>query len=514
MSGGGGFDAKPKFDAKQHIKDGIAAKRAEIKARQEQRDRANNSSFSPSPAVTSPPPVQRTMELKASLLHVQMNGQETMPASSASHPSPPTLGAEHATTLDVAPPNREEFMVALPMVSYVRDIYHAVVLQHRSLTSLFVSRQVEVFDEDQVKAIDSMLDNLRGLCDHQEIYNDEFATQQSEPVSRHDQASFAEVCSTKVMFLATLLNRVHALDMHVVVVVRPGRMLEILESVFELHGLNYSTAGQQSQSGGSIDTSLRITLYPIGDQKFVIEPPSVVVAFDSTAEDSQFLEILRLNARRYPSGTAPILRLVVTHSIEHLELCINEDIDPIQKKIRLVRYLRQLGDCIGQLKGDYEDPTVAATAVAEYLEKGGSEGSWPLPSLPEIDEVDASSESPEMATNDEVSGGFENSSVFRDVPVHPGTKRVLVSCLQSQLFQYIANISKADEDAMDIDSPKRQRFTPVPGEPAVDGEFSRVSDSLAPQSSPFPSRAISASSRSRAQGDDTDEVSSLLKKVS
>ncbi|KUJ17317.1 uncharacterized protein LY89DRAFT_733175 [Mollisia scopiformis] len=479
---------REEFDATRAIKERMAAKRLEVQQRQAERAM---SSGSPLPAAFHP----EAVELSASL-PIQTNAKEEDVGADPPLNSFP-LAEQASTSLDVLPSAVGEFLVPLPMVSYVRDMYNEELREHRDLTSLFVRDDLEVLEEEQVKEIDSMLENLRSICDHQDIYNDDFSTQQSEQISRIEHAKFAENCSTKCMFLAALLVRLKDRDLHIVVLARAGRMSEILQTVFELHNLNYCIAGDAPSSVHS--SSLRITLHPTSVKQILVEPASAVIAFDSTSRDCSFLGELRSNMQHYLSGLAPLLSLVVTHSIEHLERCFNDDIDPIQKKIRLVKCLRQLGDSVGQLKAEHEDPAVAADAVAGYLELGAIATSWPLPPMPEIEEIDLSPESPhqiEFEVSLNVGSTTDSLRMSPSDVLHPSIKRQL-----------------ENEDAMDTDSPKRQRVTPVPVELNADMDISHVSESVVQPSSGLPqSNSVPLSSNTRAEGD-ADQMSLLLQKV-
>ncbi|KAE8441525.1 hypothetical protein EG329_004871 [Mollisiaceae sp. DMI_Dod_QoI] len=476
------------FDVKSAIKQRLEAKQAETKAKQAARA---NSSAPPLPAAVS----QHASELNYTL-PVQVTVQETDLTVDAPHLSiQPSLEVEQVSAdVDVLPSQSDEFLVPLPMVAILRDIYMTTMeKKHKSLIETFV--RDEVFEESQVSEIDSMLDELRKLCDHPDLIADDFSYQRL--VEQWQQAKWALNVSTKCMFLGELLPRVQSLDLHILILVRPGRMTEILEAVLKHLEFAYTRADQQPWNGVPVHGLLRITLHPTGDQKFTCEEPTVVIAFDSTSKDFSFLRDVRSNPRRYTSGLAPLISLVVAQSIEHLERHFDDEVDPIQKKIKIVKGLRQLAGYVDCFKSDY--PVSAGSAVAKYLEEGALAGSWPLLPMPEIDEFDFSPDSSQLESKEELDAELATQSY--DMPpsqiLHPGTKRQL-----------------ANEDAMDTDSPKRQRLTPVPDEQAGEMDISHVSDSVVQPSSILPqSSAVPASSKVGAQGGDMDQVSLLLKKI-
>lgn len=285
-------------------------------------------------------------------------------------------------SLRILPQGQEEYAVPLPMVSYAQDVYVNAMRTRKSQRYAFLTD--EVFDADLVKDIDAMLADLDQLCSHQDLIVEDLSTQRMDAIER--QAKWAENISTKCIFLAEFLSLMQTEPKQIAVLVRPGRMLEILEALFIWHGFVYNRADRSGYTGNISGGPMQVSLIPTQGEILGFDPPSIVIAFDSSYASVPFLDDLRVDTR-FPKKVVPLVQLIVTHSIEHLEKCFLRNLEPIERKIRLVSCLTQIGEGVGKLDHDYLPPPKAARAVAEYVVNGTMEGTWPLLPMPEIEDL-------------------------------------------------------------------------------------------------------------------------------
>jgi hypothetical protein len=303
------------------------------------------------------------------------------------------------TSLRIISQRQEEYFVPLPMVSHARDVYDNALRTRRSQRYAFLTD--EVFDASLVKEIDSMINELDSLCNHQDLIVDDFSTQKMETVEQ--QAKWAENVSTKCIFLAEFLSLMQTEDKRIAILVRPGRMLEILEALFEWHGFVYNRADKpnfdegESYIGNTAGGPMRINLYPTQGKITGFERPSIIIGFDSTYSSKAHLIKNLQGDPKSPNRLVPFFSLIVTHSIEHLEKCFDENLEPIERKIKLVSCLTQIGDSVGKLSGEHYGPPAAAKVIAEYVVNGAIEGSWPLLPMPDIEDQDLNIESSQPA---------------------------------------------------------------------------------------------------------------------
>jgi hypothetical protein len=264
------------------------------------------------------------------------------------------------------------------MVSLARNIYDQEITNYKQQRRSFLNEEI---DTRLVEEIDAMIERLKMVCDYQDLIDAESATQHLEP--EHRQARWAENISTKCIFLVEFFNSLRSIDTHIVVLVRPGRMMDILEALFRTNRHRYNRPDRPpNQSGRGL---LRISLLPSDIVDNRIEPASLVIAFDSTFVNEPAVESLRTDPRN-ANRLAPRVHLVITRSIEHLELCINKSMNPLDRKAILVNSLSYTRENVGILATDYPPPDVAAKAVADFVVEGAS-GEWPIPPMPDIEGI-------------------------------------------------------------------------------------------------------------------------------
>ena len=331
---------------------------------------------------TPPPPaapVNQMLPLRESAPEVPVVA-EAAPSPKAS----PEQDEEPATGLQLLPQGEDVFTIPIPMVSLARDIYDQEITNHRPQRWSFLND--EVIDTKLVEDIDKMLDRLRMVCDHQDLIDIDSTSQALEP--DHRQAKWAENISTKCIFLAEFFNSLRLTDTHIVLLVRPGRMMDILESVFRIHRYCYSRPDRSSSQAGH--GNMKIMLLPTNVnafdlRHFQIEPAALVIAFDSTFVNEPHLESLRIDPRN-PQRVAPLVHLVITHSIEHLDLCIKNNMNPLVRKQILVNALSLLRHEVGILNSEHPSPDAAAKALSAFVGEGAV-GDWPLPPISDIEGI-------------------------------------------------------------------------------------------------------------------------------
>jgi len=333
--------------------------------------------------------------------------------------------------LRILPQGPNDYIVPLPMVSQTRDIYVQTIGNYKRQRLEFLSEDTS--DPSVVQEIDAMLDELGKLCDHSDLVDDDFSTQRAIPVDY--QARYAETVSTKCIFVAEFIDAVRPYTKHIVIAARSERMQEILEALLNYHGFEREDPRDprhyHDASGGPLKVSLLergITEQSIAAMGAVEgQPTPVVVSFDSPSE---------YNFRGRPDLSLPpgintpvsLISLVVTHSIEHLELCIDKQGTPLERKQLLVDCLSQLQEEVGKLGSDYPAPPEAAAAIAGFLVNTDfmtnlTETSWPIPTMPEITGIEFGGSSQTQSRSDHM------TSYLSTQALQSSGKRQLVSHL-------------------------------------------------------------------------------------
>ncbi|KAJ8070836.1 hypothetical protein OCU04_001198 [Sclerotinia nivalis] len=333
---------------------------------------------------------------------------------------------------------RNEFIIPLPMMTQVRDVYDTTIRNKKNDIISFLGRSSTAPDSD---SMDLMIEELKLICDHQDLIVEESSTQSLDDSA---QARYAVTISTKFLFIQQFLDSLRAAKVHVVILARDA-ILPILEALFRWQQYNYSRPDIPGNPGKSEKDLMQITLLPtwIDVRDCIVAPASVVVAFDSSFSASQggdeYSEILPFDPRN-PDKRAPLLWLVITNSIEHVELCVPTTLESSERKDRLVQYVAQTRKFVGRLDtGIYPEPQQAARGAAEYVLDDSVEAEWPIMPMPNIDISlpghGAFNRQPDSLTQ----------SLFS--PVEP---------ISQSGFKRLSNFDALDEDT----AIKRQRMTP------------------------------------------------------
>ncbi|KAH7324064.1 class II histone deacetylase complex subunits 2 and 3-domain-containing protein [Rhexocercosporidium sp. MPI-PUGE-AT-0058] len=426
---------------------------------------------------TSTPPVPVSEpSIAASVFTAPFEESEPSPTKVAYPEGYPEEEEVESRSLKVMPLGPEMFEVPLPITTYARDIYLRHVKIYRVQLQSFL--QDDVLDETLVAEVSALLETLQTICIHPGIL-DEDLTQKDDYVLK---AKWAENVSTKFIFLAEFLELMQATDKHVVIIAQPGKTLDELESLLIYHEIHYSRVDRERQ----ISTSkFKVTLYPAGSQQYFVDPASFVIAFDPSYRTLPYLDELRTHSSS-PGVLAPLISLVITNSVEHIERCFDNNLEAVGRLIKVASCIQQLMERVGTFEEEgYLDLSLPARALAEFLISEPHQASWPLLPMPTIDALNLS---------------LMNSQTFsEEQPTYtiPASTQDLQSGIKRPLDT---------EESDGVDILKRQRLTPSNGE-----LNSSVVSETVPRtaSAPTASRFVVSSSE-----DERAQISSLLQRVS
>jgi hypothetical protein len=315
-----------------------------------------------------------------------------------------------------------DHVVLLPLASMVRNVYEATLkARQREITSFLNNGEVGPRVLDQ---LDSMVEELKKLTDHQDLITDMTLTQSAVP-DEH-QAKWAETCSTKCLFLRHFLENMRRHEQHVAILARPGRMLDILESILKVHSFIYERPDRPSRPNPRAAGPLRITLLPTGlnGGQYVVTRADAVIAFDETFRVSErYSDVLRTHLYE-PGRLSPLILLVVAYSAEHIDLCLPKLPDPNDRRELLVHFIVQKHKVVGDLAEGIPLPDESATAVARYLQSDNSV--WPLPTNADITGLEVEADRQRLIQSCMVTQSQDHLYLPAMTP-HYTTKRTLVS---------------------------------------------------------------------------------------
>merc|ERR1712093_600206 len=320
-----------------------------------------------------------------------------------------------------------------PMTSYTRDIYVRRIKIYRAQLQSFLKD--EVLDEALVAEVNLLLETLQTICSHPGLLDEDPSQNEDHEI----QARWAENISTKFIFLAEL------------------------ESLLIYHAIEYSRADIERRTSTG---RFRVTLCSTGAQQYTVDPASIVIAFDPSHRELPFIDQLRVHPS-FPDILVPLVSLVVTNSVEHIERCFDTNIEAPGRLIKIASCMRQLMGRVGTFDEDgYDDPPSAANKIANYLSGDPRQSSWPLLPMPDIHGLDLSLLSSQNFLEEQITYNATSTANLQS-----GVKRPL------ELEESIAD--------------KRQRLTPSNGSSNSELESPHISETvLHASTTPLDSRPV------------------------
>lgn len=360
-----------------------------------------------------------------------------------------------------------EFVVPLSMSPRVRDQYVSTISYYQKEIETFM--KVETPSDEIVGKVQVMLDRVKQVTTHVDLDGGGGASQGQEEAV--DEAVWAETCSAKFLFLRHFLNSLRYFDVHIAIIARPGLLQDILETFLKGTHTKYNRPATVSRSEPSIARGrLDVTLIESGEEgaSALPKPANLIVAFDSSF-NAQDVQVGILRGHLVNVGQlSPVIHLLVYKSAEHIERCIPESMDSIERLRRIVSCMIQTRHDVGNLLPDEAGTAAVAEEVAAFVEAGGQETNWTFPSIRAIDDV-------EGIDFQDLESSNRSRQLVSEQNMYSQTLAVKRAFVRISLFESYTGVDAANtcqDNAEYTSLPlKRQRSTPV-------GDISHISDSV------------------------------------
>ncbi|KAG2415864.1 hypothetical protein HFD88_007056 [Aspergillus terreus] len=307
-------------------------------------------------------------------------------ALSFAHTEQPSPGSAHL--------GPAEFCVPLPMDSRVKDDYERVLTNESHTIRDFLN-------ESLTTKIREILSHLSNVATHPDLNIAEHIKDSDSDFAK--EAAWAEYSSAKFLFLGYLVEFASSRDIHLVIMVNGERTQKVVERYLMGKGLVYTRPRGEMGLGTNLEVSMVKGSLSLGIQSTqsdgvseTYKAPSAIIALDSSFNPkSPPVEHMRTTFAR--QGTLlPAIRLVVSNSSEHVELCFS-NLPDIREALRTtIQYTIRLQDMVGDLQDDALGVQEDVEEVLSFLLSDNFHASWPLPSIEPItilgaEELDATS---------------------------------------------------------------------------------------------------------------------------
>lgn len=410
MAGVSGAAASPPVSLREKLREMRATSKANAAPKRLSLDQREPARAAKSPSIVVEksevqlPEEQSRLEVRPLRVAVEMPlpvravqpVQPTQPVQPPPHtPTYPSKLAYHteasyskkSTTLTPVHLKEMEFVVPLSMNPRVRDQYISTINYYQRDIEKFMKERAP--SNELVGKIRAMLDRVKQVTTHIDLDGGGGMTQGQE--AAEDEAVWAETCSAKFLFLRHFLDALRYFEVHIAIVARSGQLHDIIETFLKGTHTKYSRPQTMSKSEPSVSRGrLEVTLIASGEDGASSLPKNanLVIAFDGSfnAQDVQ-VGILRghlLNVGQL----SPVIHLLVYKSAEHIERCLPESMNLVERLRRIVSCMTQTRHEVGQLLPDEANTAAVAEEAAAFLELGGLERDWTFPSIRAIENVE------------------------------------------------------------------------------------------------------------------------------
>ena len=277
-----------------------------------------------------------------------------------------------------------EYLVALSMNARIRDQYQQVLYNHRHEIEAFTRAEDHV-EANLIASMERMVQSVKNISLHPDLENEGTISQPSAPAE--EEAKWAESCSAKFIFLRGLLDRLRNHQKHVAVMAQSGQILDIIENFFRGTNISYkrpdTVTKLRRDDGHLLEVTLLSTSAP--REVTVLQNADAVIVMDGTL-DMKDRKLRGLRKHLWDANRlAPLITLIIMNSIDHVELCISKEIDPIERLQAVVSCITQARHEVGELPEGFMDSHAASRQVADFLlEEPVEARTWKLPMVDEV----------------------------------------------------------------------------------------------------------------------------------
>ena len=304
-----------------------------------------------------------------------------------------------------------EFIIPLAMQPRILSQYMDTLEYYKRAVKKNMTN--ETLSRSDLDKLNELLGRLANVATHIGLEGGGPGSQ--EEVLPEQEAAYAESSSEKFSFLGHLLTLMKDNATHIAIICKPT-LLDIVELFLRGKKVRYTRLDTRTRSDiDVIHSRLEVSLIASGELGAAVMPRAaeLVVALDETFKSSA-PQVMALRKHIINIGQlAPVVRLVVYSSVEHLDLCLHPTLDPIDRIRKLIFYVFHTQDIIGRLQSHEPSARSFAEKVAAILHSGEIRAFWNLPRIGPIENL------PTMDSDSTLSDPLSERAIEQMMPEGP-----------------------------------------------------------------------------------------------
>lgn len=338
------------------------------------------------PEQTAPLSVPLFVSQEAAHSHLEESSRESISMAQV----PGEQASREASSEGAPDQGLMEHVVTLPFQASLRPFYDDTLLEHRrDVTEFSMAFNNEVYvvpEEALVHKIDHLFSRLLNICD----YPQDAVGTVLEDLPPAQLAKYSCDANPKFNFIYELLHGLLK-DARVLIVARSVELLRLLYYLTEALAVECicSAIGKTKSefTASAAHVTLALPSEELGGFDF-----DVVIGFDHSFSTSPVSKGLGSES---PGKKGPLLLvLVTTHSIDHIDLHLLEDLGPLERKNALLSGVVRARKLVRDPERGYPEPHEIAGIFVDYLNGETDMVVWePVPVPAEVLDIFISSQS-------------------------------------------------------------------------------------------------------------------------
>ncbi|RYP16184.1 hypothetical protein DL767_010213 [Monosporascus sp. MG133] len=306
--------------------------------------------------------------------------EDFIPSVDFSKQSDDELPQKFSGHLPYIPSGVNEHLITLPFFASTsgREQYNDIIRENQDLitsyNSAFLVSPYQKPSQAVISAMDQMFSRLFDFCDFPPFL--ETAVELGpEAVTKHVVGTNPKFCFVDEFLLH--LNRLGSTK-KILVLARPGQLLDLLSNVVQTRGYRLIRPGQETSSVVTDRPSLTVVIHSTSeDSSPLLSDADAVIAFDHTYR--------RDLLPPFDEANSPLVLLLTnTNSIQHINMRVSEDMEPLERKNYLMHALVKAMQYIEEPDYTLRKPPEIAEMFAQYLEMPDNDDFyWEPQELPE-----------------------------------------------------------------------------------------------------------------------------------
>ncbi|KAI5270734.1 hypothetical protein E4T47_05857 [Aureobasidium subglaciale] len=342
-------------------------------------------------------------------------GQEPQINASRAY-APQDLDMPDASVVDL---DHNQHLVSLDFGTLQRSYYKGVFGDCKSFVDEFTLHKVWPAETGLAYEARAFIRRLHNYVNHPDLEN--IGTFDSTQASPATQAEWDESISSKFRFLKTLLDVAKRHNLHLAVLVEPGRLAGILQNFLQATNIMYNVIdGENNVVNQSSTATLLLTTVTTAVDMPLLDMDMIVVLPGSLSDET----ITHTQKMLSHNMLVPTISLVVPFTIEHAERCLSSTVSESERLHVLVS--TTTGERLNagwQNGGNESDFSRKASDIIAWI-LNPAESDWPLYGLPEMKLIEAIPSQP--SSEDELAINGDSNKRQLDAPEVPLAKKARV----------------------------------------------------------------------------------------